>query len=47
LAVLTELVQAGHLKPVVSRIFPLSEVPAALRHIQAGHSRGKIVISLA
>jgi NADPH:quinone reductase-like Zn-dependent oxidoreductase len=46
LAVLTEFIEAGHLKPVVSHTFPLSEVPAALRQIHHGHSQGKSVISL-
>jgi len=33
--------------PVIDRTYPLAEVPAAIRHLEAGHARGKIVITLA
>jgi NADPH:quinone reductase-like Zn-dependent oxidoreductase len=28
----------------IDRVFPLEEVPAALRHLQEGRARGKVVI---
>jgi NADPH:quinone reductase-like Zn-dependent oxidoreductase len=43
LAVLKELIEAGSLRPVIDRTFPLQETPAALRHIETGHARGKVV----
>ena len=46
LVVLTELVEAGHLTPVIDKIYPLHATAAALRHIEGGHTRGKVVISL-
>ena len=46
LVVLTELVEAGHLAPVIDKIYPLQETAAALRHIEGGHARGKVVVSM-
>ncbi|MFZ5893315.1 MAG: NAD(P)-dependent alcohol dehydrogenase [Myxococcota bacterium] len=43
---LTEMLEAGKLKPVVDRRYPLSEVPSAVRALAAGHSRGKSVITI-
>lgn len=38
------LLEAGKLKPVIDRRYPLSEVPDALRYLGAGHAKGKVVI---
>ena len=46
LDVLRDLVQAGSVMPVIDRTFTLSEVPAAIRYVEAGHARGKVVIAL-
>lgn len=49
-ATLTEiagLIDAGHLKPHVSNILPLSDVAKAHEMIQGGHTRGKIVLQVA
>lgn len=46
LLVLKELIESGKLRPVIDRTFPLREVPAALHHIEAGHARGKVVITV-
>jgi NADPH:quinone reductase-like Zn-dependent oxidoreductase len=46
LLVLTELVEAGKIKPTVERAYPLSEVADALRHVGAGHSQGQTVIRM-
>ena len=46
LIVLKELVEGGKIRPIVDRTYPLHEVPAALGHIEAGHARGKVVITL-
>jgi NADPH:quinone reductase-like Zn-dependent oxidoreductase len=43
---LTELIEAGKLKPVIERTYPLSESAEALRYLEAGHARGKIVITM-
>lgn len=42
--VLKEFLETGKLTPVIDRTFPLSEVPAAIRYLQEGTARGKIVI---
>ena len=44
LVVLKELIEAGKVTPVIDRTYPLSEVPEAIRYLEAGHARGKLVI---
>ena len=46
LAVLTELIEAGKVTPVIDRTFPLSEVPEAMRYLESGQVRGKVVITI-
>ena len=46
LVVLKELVESGKLTPVIDRTYQLHETPAALRAIEAGHTRGKVVVVL-
>ena len=46
LLVLTELIEAGKVAPVIDRTYPLSEAPKAIRHVEDGHARGKSVVSL-
>jgi NADPH:quinone reductase-like Zn-dependent oxidoreductase len=46
LRVLRELLEAGKIAPAIDRTYPLSEVPAAIRHMQEGHARGKVVIAV-
>ena len=46
LLVLKELCEAGKVRPVIDRRFPLSEVPAAVRYLEDGHARGKVVINI-
>jgi NADPH:quinone reductase-like Zn-dependent oxidoreductase len=46
LVVLGELIEAGKLTPVIDRTYPLSEVPEAIRQLEAGHARGKLVITV-
>jgi NADPH:quinone reductase-like Zn-dependent oxidoreductase len=44
--VLKELIEAGKVTPVIDRIYPLSEVPEAIRYMRKGHARGKVVIAV-
>ncbi len=44
LEVLKELLNNGLLKPAIDRRYWLSEVPEAIRYLEAGHARGKVVI---
>jgi NADPH:quinone reductase-like Zn-dependent oxidoreductase len=46
LQVLRELIEAGKLRPLVGQTFPLGEVPEAMRALEAGTTRGKIVITV-
>jgi NADPH:quinone reductase-like Zn-dependent oxidoreductase len=43
---LKELIEAGKVKPVIDRTYPLSEAPAAIRYLEEGHARGKVVITV-
>jgi len=42
-----ELIEAGKVTPVIDKSFPLSQLPDALRYYGEGHSRGKVVITVA
>ena len=46
LAILAELFETGNLSPVIDRCYPLSEVPEAMRYLEAGHAKGKVVITV-
>jgi NADPH:quinone reductase-like Zn-dependent oxidoreductase len=47
LTLLAEMVQSGKLKTVIDRTYKsLSEVPDAIRYLEEGHARGKVVITL-
>src|SRR5918994_7529902 len=46
LVVLKELIEAGKVAPVIDRTYPLSEVPEAIRYLEEGHARGKVVITV-
>ena len=43
---LAKLVETGAITPVIDRTHPLAEVPEALTYLEAGHARGKVVITL-
>jgi NADPH:quinone reductase-like Zn-dependent oxidoreductase len=42
---LTELITNGQVIPSIDRSYPLAEAPKAMRHLEAGQVRGKIVIT--
>jgi len=44
LTVLKEFIEAREVTPVIDRTYPLSETPEAIRHLEDGHARGKVVI---
>jgi NADPH:quinone reductase-like Zn-dependent oxidoreductase len=44
LVVLKELIEAGKVTPVIDRTYPLREAPGAIRYLEEGHARGKVVI---
>ena len=47
LQVMKELIEAGKVKPVIDRCYPLPGVPDAIRYVEAGHAKGKVVITVA
>ncbi len=46
LLAVTELVEAGTLRSVVDRSYPLADMAQGLRYVETGHARGKVVISV-
>jgi NADPH:quinone reductase-like Zn-dependent oxidoreductase len=46
LVLMTELVAAGKVTPIIDKRYPLSEVPEALRYMGEGHALGKVVITV-
>jgi NADPH:quinone reductase-like Zn-dependent oxidoreductase len=47
LQVMKELIEAGKVTPVIDRCYPLPGVPDAIRYVEAGHAKGKVVITVA
>jgi NADPH:quinone reductase-like Zn-dependent oxidoreductase len=41
-----DLLEAGKVVPVIDRSYPLSDVPEAIRYLEEGHARGKVVITM-
>jgi NADPH:quinone reductase-like Zn-dependent oxidoreductase len=47
LVVMGELMETGKVKPVVDRTYPLGLTAEALRYLEQGHARGKVVVTVA
>jgi NADPH:quinone reductase-like Zn-dependent oxidoreductase len=45
LVVLRDYVEAGAVRPVIDRTFPFEQTPDAVRYVEAGKARGKVVIT--
>jgi NADPH:quinone reductase-like Zn-dependent oxidoreductase len=43
---LVALVEAGKVTPAIDRTFPLAEAPKAVRYVEEGHARGKVVVTV-
>jgi NADPH:quinone reductase-like Zn-dependent oxidoreductase len=43
---LSEMMASGKVTPVIDRTYPLSEAAAAIRYLEAGHARGKVIVTL-
>ncbi len=46
LAILRDLMQSGKVTPVIDRTYKLNETPDALRYLEQGHARGKVVVTV-
>ena len=46
LAVLRDFLDTGKVTPVIDRVYPLSETAEAIRYLETGHARGKVVITV-
>jgi NADPH:quinone reductase-like Zn-dependent oxidoreductase len=46
LQTLKELIEAGTVTPVIDRTYPLDETPDAMRYLDEGHARGKVVVAV-
>ncbi len=47
LTFLGDLMQAGKVTPVIDKTYPLSQIAEAIRYLEAGHARGKVIITVA
>ena len=47
LTLLGELIATGKLEPVIDRCYSFNEVPDAVRHVEEGHARGKVIVDVA
>jgi NADPH:quinone reductase-like Zn-dependent oxidoreductase len=44
---LSELVEAGKVRPQIDRRYPFAEIPEAIAYLEQGHARGKVVVGMA
>jgi NADPH:quinone reductase-like Zn-dependent oxidoreductase len=47
LNILADLMQSGKVTPVIDRTYPLNQIADAIRYLEQGHARGKVVITVA
>ena len=45
LRLLAEFIETGKLRPRIDRSSPFAEVPGAIAYVEAGHARGKVIVT--
>jgi NADPH:quinone reductase-like Zn-dependent oxidoreductase len=45
-AAMRELLESGKVKPVIDRRYPLSQIAEAMRYLEQGHARGKVIVTM-
>lgn len=45
-ATLEELTATGRLRPIIDRRYPLEQVVDALRHVEEGRAKGKVLVTV-
>lgn len=43
---ISRLIESGQLRSVMDRTYPLAQTAAAIAYVEAGHARGKVVITI-
>ena len=46
LELLSELIEAGEVRPQIDRRYPFAEIPAAIAYLEQGRARGKVVVAV-
>jgi NADPH:quinone reductase-like Zn-dependent oxidoreductase len=46
LAELGKLIEAGHIRPVIDKVFPFAQAKEALAYLDAGRAKGKVVVQI-
>jgi len=46
LAAIGGLLEAGHIRPVIDKVFPFEQAKEALEYLAQGRSRGKVVVKV-
>ncbi len=47
LKILADLMQSGKVTPVIDKTYPLSQIADAIRYLEQGHARGKVIVTVA
>jgi NADPH:quinone reductase-like Zn-dependent oxidoreductase len=47
LVFIAKLLETGKIVPVIDRTYPLRETAEAIRYLETGHARGKVIVTVA